>query len=60
LPLHIEILYNEYQFAAAFAVASMLAALALVSLVLKYLVEQRVKSQMRSASERGETGGGKA
>jgi ABC-type sulfate transport system permease subunit len=38
----------------------MLAALALVSLVLKYLVEQRVKSQMRSASERGETGGGKA
>ncbi len=60
LPLHVEILYNEYQFAAAFAVASMLAALALVSLVLKYLVEQRVKSQMRSASERGETGGGKA
>ena len=60
LPLHIEILYNEYQFAAAFAVASMLAALALVSLVLKYLVEQQVKSQMRSASGRGESGSGKA
>lgn len=34
-PLHIEILYNEYQFAAAFAVASLLALLALVTLVLK-------------------------
>lgn len=35
MPLHIEILYNEYQFAAAFAVASLLALLALVTLVLK-------------------------
>jgi sulfate transport system permease protein len=43
MPLHIEILYNEYQFAAAFAVASLLALLALVTLVLKYAVEQRVK-----------------
>ena len=48
LPLHIEILYNEYQFAAAFAVASLLAGLALVTLVLKYLVEQRVKSSFES------------
>ncbi len=47
LPLHIEIAYNEYQFAAAFAVASLLASLALVTLVLKYLVEQRVKAQKR-------------
>jgi sulfate transport system permease protein len=47
MPLHIEIVYNEYQFAAAFAVASLLAGLALVTLVLKYLVEQRVKHQMR-------------
>jgi sulfate transport system permease protein len=53
MPLHIEILYNEYQFAAAFAVASLLALLALVTLVLKYLVEQRVKSQLR-ASESAE------
>jgi sulfate transport system permease protein len=44
MPLHIEIVYNEYQFAAAFAVASLLALLALVTLVLKYLVEQRVKA----------------
>ena len=49
MPLHIEILYNEYQFAAAFAVASLLAGLALVTLALKYAVEQRVKSQKRSA-----------
>ena len=49
MPLHIEILYNEYQFAASFAVASLLAALALVTLVIKYLVEQRVKAQMRAA-----------
>jgi sulfate/thiosulfate transport system permease protein len=54
MPLHIEILYNEYQFAAAFAVASLLALLALVTLVLKYLVEQRVKAQKRSASDRAE------
>jgi sulfate/thiosulfate transport system permease protein len=47
LPLHIEILYNEYQFAASFAVASLLAGLALVTLVLKFAVEQRVKSQMK-------------
>ena len=55
MPLHIEILYNEYQFAAAFAVASLLAGLALVTLGLKYIVEQRVKAQKRSASgERAE------
>jgi sulfate transport system permease protein len=54
MPLHIEILYNEYQFAAAFAVASLLALLALVTLVLKYAVEQRVKKQKRSASDRNE------
>jgi len=51
MPLHIEIAYNEYQFAAAFAVASLLALLALVTLVLKYLVEQRVKKQMRGAND---------
>ncbi len=43
LPLHIEILYNEYQFAAAFAVASLLAMLALVTLVLKSIVERNLK-----------------
>jgi sulfate transport system permease protein len=50
LPLHIEIVYNEYQFAAAFAVASLLALLALVTLVLKYLVEQRVRLEMQQAA----------
>lgn len=39
LPLHVEILYNEYNYAAAFAVASLLAILALVTLVLKSFVE---------------------
>ena len=41
MPLHVEILYNEYQSAAAFAVASLLALLALVTLVLKSFVEWR-------------------
>jgi sulfate/thiosulfate transport system permease protein len=41
MPLHIEILYNEYAFVASFAVASVLALLALVTLVLKSLVEWR-------------------
>ena len=41
MPLHIEILYNEYQFAAAFAVASLLALLALVTLALKFFVERQ-------------------
>ncbi len=41
MPLHVEILYNEYQFAAAFAVASLLALLALVTLVVKAYVEWR-------------------
>jgi sulfate transport system permease protein len=41
LPLHVEILYNEYQFAAAFAAASLLALLALVTLALKAWVERR-------------------
>ncbi len=49
LPLHIEILYNEYQFAASFAVASLLASLALVTLVLKYLVERRVRQEIHQA-----------
>jgi sulfate transport system permease protein len=44
LPLHVEILYSEYQFAAAFAVASLLAVLALLTLVIKTYVESRVHS----------------
>ncbi len=41
MPLHVEILYNEYNFAAAFAVASLLALLALVTLAIKTWVEHR-------------------
>ncbi|TPG20083.1 sulfate ABC transporter permease subunit CysW [Sphingomonas koreensis] len=41
MPLHVEILYNEYNFAAAFAVASLLALLALVTLALKSILEWR-------------------
>ena len=41
VPLHVEMLYNEYQFTAAFAVASVLAVLALVTLLLKYIIERR-------------------
>jgi sulfate/thiosulfate transport system permease protein len=43
MPLHVEILYNEYNFAAAFAVASLLAALALVTLAAKRLLEWKVR-----------------
>ena len=46
LPLHIEILYNEYNFVAAFAVASLLAGLALVTLVVKTLLEWRHAGQL--------------
>lgn len=42
MPLHVEILYNEYNYAAAFAVASLLALLALVTLALKSFVEWQV------------------
>jgi sulfate transport system permease protein len=48
LPLHVEILYNEYAFAASFAVASVLTLLALVTLALKTLVEWQ---QRRASAE---------
>jgi sulfate/thiosulfate transport system permease protein len=46
MPLHVEILYNEYNFAAAFAVASLLALLALVTLVIKVMLEWRYADQI--------------
>jgi sulfate transport system permease protein len=49
LPLQVEILYNEYQFAAAFAVASLLALLALLTLVIKLYVEWRARNEQASA-----------
>ncbi len=45
IPLQVEILYNEYNFAAAFAVASLLAFLALVTLALKTLIEWRLRDE---------------
>ncbi len=52
MPLHVEILYNEYNFVAAFAVASLLALLALVTLVVKNIVEWRAaRSVAGSGSE---------
>jgi len=47
LPLHVEILYNEYAFAAAFACASLLASLALVTLVIKTVIEHRFLKETR-------------
>ncbi|HRQ06227.1 MAG TPA: sulfate ABC transporter permease subunit CysW [Nitrosomonas halophila] len=47
LPLHVEILYNEYSFAAAFAVASLLAMLALITLAAKTFVEHRLAKQLQ-------------
>jgi sulfate transport system permease protein len=41
MPLHVEILYNEYNFVGAFAVASLLTLLAVVTLIIKSLVEWR-------------------
>lgn len=46
MPLHVEILYNEYQFAAAFAVASLLALLALVTLVIKQAIEWKARQSV--------------
>jgi sulfate transport system permease protein len=48
MPLHVEILYNEYQSVAAFAVASLLALLALVTLVIKSVVEWRHDREMKT------------
>jgi sulfate transport system permease protein len=51
LPLHVEILYNEYNYVAAFAVASLLALLALVTLAAKSVVEWRVRREYEQALE---------
>jgi sulfate transport system permease protein len=53
MPLHVEILYNEYQFAAAFAVASLLALLALLTLLLKTLVEWKAAQAEVAAGRSG-------
>jgi sulfate transport system permease protein len=50
IPLHVEILYNEYQFTAAFAVASLLCLLALVTLIAKHAVERKIGQHALSAT----------
>jgi len=50
MPLHIEILYNEYHFASAFAVASVLALLALLSLAIKTFAEWQSARQLRQTN----------
>jgi sulfate transport system permease protein len=51
LPLHVEILYNEYNFTAAFSVASLLAGLAILTLVLKSLVEWQQARSLERATQ---------
>ncbi len=52
IPLHVEILYNEYNFSAAFAVASILALLAIATLAVKSFVEWKIKMNLEKASTR--------
>lgn len=56
MPLHVEILYNEYNFAAAFAVASLLTLLALVTLGIKTAVEWQARREQAGASHVGAEG----
>ncbi|WP_371379326.1 sulfate ABC transporter permease subunit CysW [Sporomusa aerivorans] len=51
MPLHVEILYNEYQFVAAFAVASLMTLMALVTLIIKNIAEWKVQQQNQAAGE---------
>lgn len=51
MPLHVEILYNEYNFVAAFAVASLLAMLALVTLAAKSLLERKIRQEKSAIQE---------
>jgi len=53
MPLHVEILYNEYQFTAAFAVASLLALLALITLAVKSFMEWKQRSAAAAAEQGG-------
>lgn len=49
IPLHVEILYNEYNFAAAFAMASLLSLLAIITLILKSVLEWKIRRDQESA-----------
>ena len=49
MPLHVEVLYNDYQFVGAFAVASLLALLAIVTLTFKSFLEWRYADEIAAA-----------
>jgi len=57
LPLHVEILYNEYNYAAAFSVASLLALVAVGTLILKKIVEYKYTDELKAQKEMTATGG---
>jgi sulfate transport system permease protein len=52
IPLQVEILYNEYNFAAAFALASLLASLAIITLLMRFVVEHRDAALQSSGDEK--------
>jgi len=47
VPLHVEILYNEYKFSAAFAVASLLTVIAIINLIIKNIADWKIKQQAK-------------
>jgi sulfate transport system permease protein len=51
LPLHVEVLYNEYNLSAAFAVASLLTLLALVTLLVKAALEWKIRAEAREGTQ---------
>jgi sulfate transport system permease protein len=51
IPLHVEILYNDYNFAAAFAVASLLAFLSIVTLIVKAIIEYQGRIELKQEPE---------
>lgn len=55
LPLHVEILYNEYQFTASFAVASLLVLLALFTLAIKSVMEWKNRAMLSNGMKEGES-----
>jgi sulfate/thiosulfate transport system permease protein len=54
IPLHVEVLYNEYRFSSAFAVASLLVGLALVTLAAKRIIEHRAQQEIAASSRQVE------
>jgi sulfate transport system permease protein len=50
VPLHVEVLYNEYRFSAAFSVASILVVLSLISLLAKKLLERKARAPRAEAA----------